>query len=299
MNIPYWLLRLLPIWDHICPKCKREVKQKSHKCPYCNEDYGVPLRVPPKVLKDLKALEDYVHSHVFPRVSASQREYLAQFFTIIFSDGFESDFIPWTGTSGTPQIVNSRVHHGTKAALFNPQGAAEYAYKTLSSSQAVVYHRFYMRTSEMPNADTENYDISRGYVGANAIWQVAIAYSAAVGGLCWQLNYRSGATWTGVYSALATILTNTWYCVEFYWKLGAADGEAHLYINGVDVVSVAGKDTDNYGNCDTIRNGVSAYSGTFTGPNVVEDCVVVADAYIGLEPEPSARCIVVTPMDLM
>jgi hypothetical protein len=198
-----------------------------------------------------------------------------------FADGFESgSFASWSGTSGTPQIVDSPVHHDDHAALFNPRGAYEYCYKTLDSSQSTVYHRFYVRVDELPNANGEKYDLSRGYAGGTVIWQTAIADSS---GLRWSINYRSGATWTQVNSDVTTINTGTWYCIELYWKLGATDGEVHLYIDGTEVITVTGIDTNNYGNCDTIRNGVSSYTGTFTGPNVYEDCIVVDDAYIGTE----------------
>jgi hypothetical protein len=132
----------------------------------------------------------------------------------------------------------------------------------------------------LPNANGEKYDLSRGYAGGTVIWQTAIADSS---GLRWSINYRSGATWTQVNSDVTTINTGTWYCIELYWKLGATDGEVHLYIDGTEVITVTGIDTNNYGNCDTIRNGVSSYTGTFTGPNVYEDCIVVDDAYIGTE----------------
>jgi predicted amidophosphoribosyltransferase len=81
MGIPHWLLRLFPMWDYICPRCKKKVQKKSHNCPHCQERYSTPVRVPPKLCKDKKALENYVHKHVFPKVSYAQRNYLTQFFT--------------------------------------------------------------------------------------------------------------------------------------------------------------------------------------------------------------------------
>ncbi len=198
----------------------------------------------------------------------------------IFYDSFESgDFSKWN-TSGTPQVTSTNPYHGTYSALFNPQGAYEYCNKTLTSSQSVIYYRVYFRTDELPNAANEKYDISRGYAGGNVIWQAAIAYYS---GLRWSLNYRNGSTWTEVNSNVATINTNTWYNIELYWKKNttATDGEVYLYVDGVEVASVTGVDTDNYGNCDTVRNGVSSYTGTFTGPNVIEDRVVVSKSYIG------------------
>lgn len=215
--------------------------------------------------------------------------------TIIFSDGFETgDFSEWTGVNSVPLIVTSPVHHGTSAMRINMNLAPvayKWCYKTLAVSQAVVYHRYYFCTDELPNAENEKIDISRGRVGATDIWQVALAQYAAVGGLCWTFNYRSNTTWTEVRSAATSIGINQWYCVEIYWKKDAAAGEVHLYIDGTEVASVTGKKTDAYGNCDTIRNGVSSYSGVFIGPNIYEDCVCVADAYIGLEVNPIATQI--------
>jgi hypothetical protein len=201
----------------------------------------------------------------------------------LFADGFESGFATWSGVSGSPTVVSSPVHHGSYAALFNAQTAYRYAYTTLSPSQATVYHRFYVQVNELPNAEGEIYDLARGYAAGTAIYQVGIYYSG--GSLYWRFNYRNGATWTGVNSAATTIGTNTWYCIELYWKLGATNGEVHLYVNGVEVAGVTGRDTDNYGGCDTIRNGCSSKTGTFTGLNIYEDCIAVAQTYIGPEGE--------------
>ena len=65
--------------------------------------------------------------------------------TTLFEDGFESnDFLEWTGTSGSPSIVGDPVKYGSYAASFD---AVEYCYETLSSSQPVIYHRFYFRVT--------------------------------------------------------------------------------------------------------------------------------------------------------
>lgn len=108
MNIPNFLKRYLPLWTHICPKCRKEVKANSHECPYCGEKYPLTLKVPFAGLHDAKKLEAYVHKHIFPRVSAFERHYLTRFFTTFLTSGWENsggtdltDGGTWTGSSST------------------------------------------------------------------------------------------------------------------------------------------------------------------------------------------------------
>src|SRR3990172_7268216 len=103
--IPKFLWKYLPFWDYLCPACKKEVPKNSHECPHCGEKYPFAVRVPPHILKNsdtregMKALEKYVHKEVFPRISAFERNYLTQFFTEYFNNGFEEgDFSAWTST---------------------------------------------------------------------------------------------------------------------------------------------------------------------------------------------------------
>jgi hypothetical protein len=205
--------------------------------------------------------------------------------TVIFSSGFESGgFISdgWTATSGTPSIVTNPVLYGSYAMSCD---AVEYVYKTLSPSQAVVYYRVYFRTTELPNVNNEILQLISGVAGGTNIFTVAIAYHNTPYFLRWRLSYRSGTTWTQVYSANnQNISVNTWYCIEIYWKLGTTDGAATLWIDEVQKVAVTAKDTSNYGNCDTVRCGITSITGTVTA-TATFDCVVVADAYIGQEGE--------------
>lgn len=214
--------------------------------------------------------------------------------TTIFSDTFESgtflttDSPPgaWTTQSAPNPTITTTAHHGAYAGQFVQSGGYRFVTKNLSSTMAVVYHRFYFRTNLLPDANGEKYDLSRGYgvTAGTGIFQTTIAnYTTTMGGLCWSINYRSGSTWTEVNSTVATISIDTWYCVEIYWKIGASDGEVHLYINGVEKISVTGKDTNNYGNCNQIRNGVTSLTGVY--PTIIVDCVVVSDTYVGVEDE--------------
>ena len=288
MRIPYLLLKLLPRWDYICPRCKREVKQKSHKCPYCNENYGLPLRVPPKVLKDKKALEDYVHQHIFPKVSSLYRAYLTQFFTEIFSDGFESNnFNAWTGTetggTGSTITVGSiDPHHGLYHAVAHTEIAGSYAcaYKTITE-QTTVFIRGYVKVKTNLPASGKYYDPMGFYAGGYN--GTSIAYAAIyndAGTIRWVLRLRNGATLETNISS-STVSLDTWYCVEL--KVIISDtGEGRLYINGIEVVSATGKDTNNYGNINCVVVG-EKYSDGATIHDIYVDCVVAADAYIGEE----------------
>ena len=39
MHLPSLLLKLLPMWDYVCPKCQESVPKNSHECPHCGESY--------------------------------------------------------------------------------------------------------------------------------------------------------------------------------------------------------------------------------------------------------------------
>jgi hypothetical protein len=268
LRIPVWLLRLLPMWDYICPKCRKEVKKNSCRCPHCGEHYGQPVRLPPEVLKDAKALEDYVHRHIFPRISRAQRDYLAQWFTELFSDGFESgDFSAWTGTNGTPSIVGTPVHHGSYAMAADASG--DYAYKTFTE-QSTIYVRLYVRfDTQMPTGDDFRFlDLLDG---GSSMMQIRFEDSSG--------TTRVGVSnWVSGAAGNVELLADTWYCVEVYF-LSAVAGEYKVYIDEVEVVSKSGIDTSARV-CDTVRVGRTATDYALT--NYV-DCVVVADTYIGPE----------------
>jgi DNA-directed RNA polymerase subunit RPC12/RpoP len=73
VNIPYWLFRLPSMWDYLCPKCKKEVKKNSHRCPHCGERFPLAVRVPPIFLKDPKSLEEYVHKRALRLVFCADK----------------------------------------------------------------------------------------------------------------------------------------------------------------------------------------------------------------------------------
>jgi DNA-directed RNA polymerase subunit RPC12/RpoP len=295
MNMPYWLLKQLPLFDYICPKCKREVKQKSHKCPYCGENYGVPLRVPPKVLKDQKALEEYVHKHVFPRVSASQREYLTQFFTTIFAHGFEGGNFgtdpntgyAWTGTSGTPTVTSGDAHHGTYKAQFV---ANDYCYKDFATEYSTLFTRVYVYiVSDSGTGDLEM------YIGfKNTGWAPHLGRLGVTGAnRNLRLQYYDEAVGFPILTSSTTLSLGTWYCLELKGVISDTVGEYRVYLDGVEVtdLTVTGFDSNPGAGIDEVIIGQKTSERTQT--NYV-DCVVVADTYIGPEvpPKPKGSIVV-------
>lgn len=290
MKLPSWLLRLLPMWDYVCPKCRQEVPKNSSMCPHCCEVYGSPLRIPAKVLKDPKGLEDYVHKHIFPRVSAWQQEYLAEFFTEFFNNGFEEgDFSAWTATSmsgdATVSVVSSKNHHGTYSAYAENLGSRDtdiaYCYKTLSDN-GTFYLRFYLY---LDNVDlTTSYTFLGGMTNATgAANAFAIGLFSSTRNL--YLGFRNAGTWMTT-SSSTTLSLDTWYCIELKWYRHAANGEVRVYLNGAEVADLAQTQLDTNTGLTSMgraRVGICLTgSGGFAG-DVYIDCAVVADAYIGPE----------------
>jgi hypothetical protein len=293
MRLPFWLLRLLPMWDYLCPKCRSKVKQKSHKCPYCGENYGIPLRVPPEVLKDKKALSDYVHKHIFPKVSQAHRDYLAQFFTEIFSDGFESgNFNAWTGTTGTISVETTDPHLGTYHAQHtsSSQNSVSECYKSISN-QVEAYMRLYLKfPTVFTGTSADGWETgprltTAGIVGA----QAKCKYDGS--NYYWGVEVYESSGWQTYWGSAFTLLSK-YYCIELYFKVGQSDGAVALWVDEVQQVSQSGLDTNDYGDYITnARDRIQRRTGSDAASLVYTDCVVVADAYIGPEAEVTVKTV--------
>lgn len=279
MKIPYWLFRLLPMWGFLCPRCRQEVKKNSHQCPHCGEKFPFPLRVPPMILKDKKIFEEYVHREIFPKVSASQREYLTQFFTVIFTDGFETgDFSKWDSIVGSPEISST-----SKTGIYSMKMDASQEYVTKNfTGMNEVYWRWYVRYDVMPDSDGD-YMRYCGLEGSGGvptrIVNVELINQTGNMKICLGENFPSSV----VYSDTITIGTGEWHCIEIRFKKDI-NGGYQVWFDGVLVLSDMGKDTSAAGAADELRLGYGVDSG---GPYTLYiDSVTISDTYIGPEPGP-------------
>lgn len=292
MKLPVWLLHLLPMWEYICPRCNKPVDKNSSKCVHCSEVYGSPIRVPPKMLKDPKALEDYVHEHIFPRVNKAQRDYLAQYFTELFNDHFEDDFNQWTTTSsnnGTANIVTSPIHHGSKSAEFATNSGATnsyaYARKDLASSYTTFHMRAYIRFSELPDTNSTGIQFMACGNQSGGTAFVCGLYRDGSGDLKWWAGLVNPLT--DYYSSTVTPSADTWYCAELEAVVDGSSGVLQLWIDGDNLINQTGLDTDNKGNVNKLDVRIYLSGAQSSAKTTYIDCVVAADTYIGQEEESS------------
>ena len=284
------------MWDYICPKCRKEVEKNSSKCPHCRERYGSPIRVPPQILKDPKALEKYIHKHVFPRVSKEQREYLAQYFTEFLNSGWEdsggtdvTDDGKWDGTSVdsgcTLEVQSTTKYAGTYAAhaIITSGNRRAYIYKDFTA-QSTAYSRVYVRFSSFPaSGDSVTFNFLAGSVG----WVQMVEVYNDSGTVKWRLYYHNGTSHTG--GLTETLETDnpsldTWYCVEQKYVQDASSGEARVYINGVEKITKTGLNTSSAGSAGRFHSALFGRTSNLSGNvEVYVDSCVVADTYIGPE----------------
>ena len=266
------------MWEYICPKCRKGVKQNAHECPHCGERFPLAVRVPPTFLKDPKKLEEYVHKHIFPRVSEFERNYLTKYFTVLLSDGFESGTIlttdvppgAWDVIAGTPTIVTSPVHHGVYACQIN--ATSEYAYKTLASTYDTLYARAYIRFSSLPTTSGQYIDcIGISPAGFPTYPSIMRVQHDGTDVKCFIRDLYAATS--GAYGSTIFIV-NTLYLVEIKYDRNVA---STLYINGVQ------ETTHTVGSLYAQTVILSRY---LTAGVSITDCVVIADTYIGPEVAP-------------
>jgi hypothetical protein len=257
---------------HICPKCRKEVKRNSHECPHCGEKYPLTLKIPPTFLKDKKTLEAYVHKHVFPRIGEFERHYLTQYFTVLFSDGFETnDLSAWTTTAGN--IATSTLHpnSGTYSAYLDGSGG-NWCRETLGSTYTELHLRAYFYFTVSPT--TGNYsNILSLMDSAGAVKLEGWVY--IVGGVSHFGIYVNG----NIIDSGITVQTGQEYCIEIA-MLNAVSGWGKMWINNVLKCEY---DYNTSANNPYKYPVLGAFNRTGDAYTAYGDSVVVADAYIGPE----------------
>jgi len=281
VKLPKEVLNLFPTWEYRCPDCSTYVESNKSFCPNCKTAFDKKRwRVPPRFLKSYEAMSKYAHKVLAPKLTPKQRELLFQYFTEIFSDGFESgDFSAWTGTyeatGCTTEVISTDPHHGTYHAHFetDADGNGARANRTFTG-QTTVYSRAYFKFLAFPSSTQS---IGMTHRGTDTVTNLQLLVSGS--DHYWRLRGRNGATYEN--NDGTTVLSlNIWYCIELETIIHASAGEHRLYLNGVEECALTGKDTDNYGNITSMRIGLTYCT---VATNIYVDCVVVADTYIGPE----------------
>jgi hypothetical protein len=170
--------------------------------------------------------------------------------------------------------------------LSNGNGGTEtaYCYKTIASS-AELYARGYFYASASGIADNDD----RFYFLIFRAGSQPLAFAGwrQTGGVVkWNLLIRDGTGWAGAFSAVSPSL-NQWYCVELHWKKDATSGVGELWIDGVLVCSITGKNTAYYGNVNRVDFGLPELVNC-GATTIYGDQAKISNTYIGPEPSASA-----------
>jgi hypothetical protein len=193
----------------------------------------------------------------------------------VFTDGFENNFASWTGIVGTPSIVNTPVHHGTKAMCAWINGtAANYAYKILDKDYPHLFVRLYFQIDALKDAPGRYFKVitlrdASGTVRA----QVGIAAQGS-GVYMWEFWTELAMRYT------EAIVPNRWYCIEIEFD-GATGVNNRLYRDGELIIT-------NWSPTASIREvDVGATEVSHWYANLYLDCVAVSETYNGPEVGPT------------
>jgi hypothetical protein len=190
---------------------------------------------------------------------------------VVFSNGFEEgDFSAWSGTDGTPTIVESPTHHGRYAMKLN--AIPEYARIAVPDNDT-LHVKCSFRLTEIPTAEDPLGLLDVG----SAFWAI-ISYvqviDDAIGYAC---QFPGRGDWIPVEWQI-----NQWYTFELKSYRHATEGELRFWFDGVDVSSWTDLDTsgipdDGYYVMFGSRGAPEATYTTYI------DCCAVDNAFIGIE----------------
>jgi len=287
VKLPKEVLNLFPTWEYRCPDCGTYVESNISFCPNCKTAFDEKSwRVPPRFLKSHEAMSEYAHKVLAPKLTPKQRERLFQYFTELFSDGFESgDFSAWDGTSVDTgcsiSVVDTQQHCGTYGAEAYLGGLNEfdyaYCYKNISATNP-LYLRVYFRLNELPPSG-KGANIIKIANQTNGDLAILEVHEDGAGGQNLRMRFYRG--WTDSRSASISVSAGTWYYMELMAYINSS-GEYKGYFEGEEKCSWSGNNTGR-GTPDQIQVGLVRDNQADYEHTVWVDCVVVADTYIGPE----------------
>lgn len=273
LKIPLLVAKLLPMFDYICPRCRLDVHKKSKYCVHCGEKFGQPLKVPPKILKDARKLEDYVHKVIFPKISDFQRVYLKQYFTEFFNSGFEEsgEFGKTDQGATSLTVLSNEYVRGSKYTLSKGIFITQISmYFACSASGAKILFGIYDDNSGAPNnlmCKTVEYTTT----GSESGW---ITLNISVGGV----YLEPGDYWLSWAFDTNSVFT-------FYSDAGASNTrfyDAHTYNSDLPDPSVPAGYSNNLLSIKAIYNGsLDAWTSTLQsgGTSTIE--VLDTAPYVG------------------
>jgi len=285
VRLPKEVLDLFPLWEYRCPVCGTYVESPVASCPRCgllfNEE---KWRVPPRFLKSYKAMSEYAHKVLAPKLSEEKRQLLFKYFTTIFEDGFESgDFSAWDGTTVTADeadlsVQSTEKYQGGYGADAYIHYVSEwwldaFCYKNLGSTYSKLYARAYFKFTDFPIGNAQIESVLELRYSPDWPYTI-IGVGVLSGGNGWYIQYTDGGSKTSE-TVSETIQTGVWYCLEIMGD--TANGELEVWKDGSSIWSKTS--VSSLSGINQVRAGVIyGYRGTY---HVYYDCVVVADTYIG------------------
>jgi hypothetical protein len=194
--------------------------------------------------------------------------------TCYFSDGFESgDFSAWNSGAGYVQLAVK--HHGVYGAQFS--GTYQLASKSLSPA-LLAYARIYVRFSDLPGNGNEISVLSL-YSSSTLAPDMCVGVRNYGGVIRWGITWDTDGV--GQFASFPNPITEVWYCVEL--RLSVTEGVGYdyeLWVDGTSILTQS-RTYSHAAKFDELLIGGWDENEKLT--NYI-DCVVVSDAYVGIEP---------------
>lgn len=286
MLLPKNVLDLFPIWEYRCPICQTYVDATVDFCPNCKSIFNEEKwRVPPRFFKNHKAMAKYAHEVLAPKLSRAKRGLLFKYFTIIFSDGFETSVPPnfdaaiWTqATNGTGTCVSESTHphSGTYDCKVTTVANGDYGevIHTIVPT-TTTYGRVYVYFATLTLTNNGDFfDVGIFLADATFSHYAIPGVYRDTGVNLWSLEYNEGGGDTHVQGTHTPNL-GQWYCVEL-------QRDVFTQSDSLTIDTILEVDTGAiFSTNDTVEIDVGVVQIATGSSEIYFDDVVIADAPIG------------------